>query len=154
LDILDFPGSLQGKSAIRTATATSGKRVKWASTKPTVRDANGINWFEQVWFAGNHSDIGGSYCENESRLSDIALDWMLRWAVAIPNGIKFDPRVLSMWPHPEGTQHDEVASGFVHTRSSAGFTITTSGFKFSVHTVGVGSKASSLFLFEVSKLAA
>lgn len=90
----------------------SFQRVKWASTKPTARDANGINWFEQVWFAGNHSDIGGSYCENESRLSDIALDWMLRWAVAIPNGLKFDPRVLSMWPHPEGPQHDEVASGF------------------------------------------
>src|ERR1035441_400850 len=30
----------------------------------------------------------------------------------------------------------------------------TSGFKFSVHTVGVGPKASLLFLFEVSKLAA
>src|SRR5260221_12931983 len=63
------------------------QRVKWYSTKPTARDANGINWFEQVWFAGNHSDIGGSYCENESRLSDIALDWMLRWAVAIPDGL-------------------------------------------------------------------
>src|ERR1700682_5531125 len=51
-------------------------------------------------------------CETESRLSDIALDWMLRWAVAIPDGLKFDPRVLSIWPHPEGPQHDEVASGF------------------------------------------
>jgi uncharacterized protein (DUF2235 family) len=88
------------------------QRVKWYSTKPTARDANSINWFEQVWFAGNHSDIGGSYCENESRLSDIALDWMLRWAVAIPDGLKIDPRVLSIWPHPEGPQHDEVASGF------------------------------------------
>jgi hypothetical protein len=88
------------------------QRVKWHSTKPTARDANGINWFEQVWFAGNHSDIGGSYCEIESRLSDIALDWMSRWAVAIPDGLKFDPRVLSMWPYPEGPQHDEVASGF------------------------------------------
>jgi hypothetical protein len=47
-----------------------------------------------AWFAGNHSDIGGSYPENQSRLSDIALDWMLRWAVAVPNGLKFDRRVL------------------------------------------------------------
>jgi uncharacterized protein (DUF2235 family) len=27
----------------------------------------------QVWFAGNHSDIGGSYLENEARLSDMTL---------------------------------------------------------------------------------
>jgi hypothetical protein len=33
--------------------------------------------FDQIWFAGNHADIGGSYPENESRLSDIALDWMV-----------------------------------------------------------------------------
>jgi uncharacterized protein (DUF2235 family) len=88
------------------------QRVRWYSSKRTSRDANGINWFEQVWFSGNHSDIGGSYCEIESRLSDIALDWMLRWAVAIPHGLKFDPQVLRMWPHPEGPQHDEVAIGF------------------------------------------
>src|SRR5260370_12008281 len=37
---------------------------------------------------------------------------MLRWAVAIPEGLKFNPLVLSIWPHPEGPQHDEVASGF------------------------------------------
>ena len=35
-----------------------------------------VTRFRQVWFAGNHSDIGGSYPENESRLSDITLDWM------------------------------------------------------------------------------
>jgi hypothetical protein len=28
------------------------------------------------------------------------------------DGIKFDHRVISMWPHPEGPQHDEVASRF------------------------------------------
>jgi Uncharacterized alpha/beta hydrolase domain (DUF2235) len=38
------------------------------------KDVSGIQWFEQVWFTGNHSDVGGSYPENESRLSDIALD--------------------------------------------------------------------------------
>jgi len=31
----------------------------------------------QMWFAGNHSDIGGSYPEAESRLSDNALAWMI-----------------------------------------------------------------------------
>ncbi len=31
----------------------------------------------QVWFAGVHSDVGGSYLQNESGLSDITLRWML-----------------------------------------------------------------------------
>jgi uncharacterized protein (DUF2235 family) len=32
---------------------------------------------KQVWFAGVHSDIGGSYSEAESGLSKITLEWML-----------------------------------------------------------------------------
>jgi len=31
----------------------------------------------EVWFAGVHSDVGGSYKESESQLSQIALRWML-----------------------------------------------------------------------------
>jgi uncharacterized protein (DUF2235 family) len=87
-------------------------RVHWSSVKEAQKDPAGIQWFEQVWLSGNHSDIGGSYEENESRLSDISLDWMARWAAAIPNGLKFDRRVLQVWPYPDGLQHDEVAAGF------------------------------------------
>jgi uncharacterized protein (DUF2235 family) len=35
---------------------------------------------KQVWFAGVHSDIGGSYPEEESGLSKLTLEWMLREA--------------------------------------------------------------------------
>jgi uncharacterized protein (DUF2235 family) len=31
----------------------------------------------EVWFAGVHSDVGGSYAESESQLSKLALRWML-----------------------------------------------------------------------------
>jgi|GEM_PF-238548 len=34
----------------------------------------------QVWFAGVHSDIGGSYGQKESGLSNITLEWILREA--------------------------------------------------------------------------
>jgi uncharacterized protein (DUF2235 family) len=88
------------------------KRVHWSSVKEAQRDPSGIQWFEQVWFSGNHSDIGGSYQENESRLSDISLEWMALWAAAVPHGLKFERRVLQMWPHTDGPQHDEVAVGF------------------------------------------
>ena len=68
-------------------------------------------WFVQRWFAGNHSDIGGSYPENESRLSDISLEWMLDAATLA--GLKYDPSVLQLYPDPTGPQHDETRSSFV-----------------------------------------
>src|SRR6266404_2488794 len=45
---------------------------------------------KQVWFAGVHSDIGGSYPYMESGLSQIGLLWMLCEAVSF--GLKVDPR--------------------------------------------------------------
>ena len=33
---------------------------------------------EQVWFVGAHADVGGGYAQAESRLSDIALAWMMQ----------------------------------------------------------------------------
>lgn len=33
---------------------------------------------KQVWFAGAHSDVGGSYPLNESELAQITLEWMIR----------------------------------------------------------------------------
>lgn len=66
-------------------------------------------WLEQRWFAGNHSDIGGSYPEDESRLSDIALKWMLDAATEV--GLLHDPSVLRPYPDPLGMQHDESTGG-------------------------------------------
>ncbi len=37
---------------------------------------------KQVWFAGVHSDVGGSYPEGQSGLSKITLEWMLREATS------------------------------------------------------------------------
>jgi uncharacterized protein (DUF2235 family) len=33
---------------------------------------------KQVWFVGAHADVGGGYSAQESRLSDIALEWMMK----------------------------------------------------------------------------
>jgi uncharacterized protein (DUF2235 family) len=63
--------------------------------------------FKQVWFAGNHSDIGGSYPENESRLSDISLSWMVQEATHLPEPILIDYSTLQLYPDHVGTQHDE-----------------------------------------------
>jgi hypothetical protein len=78
---------------------------KWRETLPGEPP-----WLRQYWFAGNHSDIGGSYPENESRLSDIALKWMVEQALEVPDAIHVDERVLNLHPDPLGMQHDECRS--------------------------------------------
>lgn len=65
--------------------------------------------FVQMWFAGNHSDIGGSYPEAESRLSDIALDWMLKEARSVPDPLIVDEARIRIFPAWDGVQHDELA---------------------------------------------
>jgi uncharacterized protein (DUF2235 family) len=44
---------------------------------------------QQLWFAGCHSDVGGSFAENENGLPNITLHWMLQ--EAIHAGLRIDP---------------------------------------------------------------
>ena len=81
-------------------------RVKWGAPKDKPERPAGPEWFQQVWFSGCHSDVGGSYLEEESRLSDIPLEWMLEAAVSV--GLKYDPAVLKLYPDALGMQHDET----------------------------------------------
>jgi len=78
----------------------SFQRVPWGGS------GNKETSFAQLWFAGCHSDVGGSYPENESRLSDISLQWMLHAATGA--GLKQDASVLRLYPDSAGPQHDEV----------------------------------------------
>ena len=55
---------------------------------------------EQVWFAGVHSNIGGSY--KDAGLSDIALDWMIR-RVGKHTGLTFDDAYLQDNVKPNAT---------------------------------------------------
>lgn len=97
-------------------------RVEWGSSKNSgpPRPDSYPDWLDQVWFAGIHSDIGGSYAENESRLSDITLEWMVQAAENLPdantpngNGIKIDRRYLQLRPDPRGPQHDAREPGYL-----------------------------------------
>jgi hypothetical protein len=90
-------------------------RVRWSPTaeKQDTRDEHGNLYFEQVWFPGVHADIGGGYEENESRLSDNALGWMLAAASIIPNGLEHDETVLRLHPEPAGPQHNEQKNSWL-----------------------------------------
>jgi hypothetical protein len=100
-------------------------RVPWGGShnKGPQRPDEYPDWLQQVWFAGNHSDIGGSYPENEARLSDISLGWMVHAAKNLPDGttndgfgIKVDERYMTLHPDPLGPQHDEREPGYLRGR--------------------------------------
>ncbi|MES2904275.1 MAG: DUF2235 domain-containing protein [Pseudomonadota bacterium] len=91
-------------------------RVKWGRhgvvrKKEHEQDESLI----QMWFAGNHSDIGGSYPENESRLSDIALHWMIEQVTSkdISHQLAIDRTQLKLYPSAAGQQHCEI-DGFAN----------------------------------------
>jgi uncharacterized protein (DUF2235 family) len=70
----------------------------------------------QVWFPGVHSDIGGGY--PDSRLSDIALGWMIEEARGC--GLAFDDDVFGhhpLDPAPGGTLHNSRTGLYRLTRS-------------------------------------
>jgi uncharacterized protein (DUF2235 family) len=92
-------------------------RLPWGPGKGVERRpeiAGEAKPFVQLWFAGNHSDIGGSYPEAESRLSDIALQWMVDEARSVPDPLIIDDGRLRIFPSAAGVQHDEIA-GMVDT---------------------------------------
>ncbi|OGB21452.1 MAG: hypothetical protein A3I66_18155 [Burkholderiales bacterium RIFCSPLOWO2_02_FULL_57_36] len=87
------------------------KRVPWAnksSARPRVPGEP--EWLQQIWFAGNHSDIGGSYPEDEARLSDVSLQWMVEQAASLPHPVLLDSSKLNLFPSSGGMQHSEVES--------------------------------------------
>lgn len=91
-------------------------RVPWggSGTVTWQKRENEPQQFSQVWFAGNHSDIGGSYPENESRLSDIALKWMADFITqGLPEEgrVLVDDRYLTLYPNSNGLMHDECMVG-------------------------------------------
>ena len=100
-------------------------RVEWGSSKNTgvPRPDSYPDWLDQIWFAGVHSDIGGGYAENESRLSEITLEWMVHAAENLPdantlngNGIKVDRKYLRLYPDARGPQHDAREPGYLGGR--------------------------------------
>jgi uncharacterized protein (DUF2235 family) len=62
---------------------------------------------KQRWFAGVHSDVGGSY--PDAGLSDIALRWMLEEAQAV--GLRLDPAAAPTDPNALGCAHDQAYQG-------------------------------------------
>jgi uncharacterized protein (DUF2235 family) len=88
---------------------------------PEIHDPQVDQNIKQVWFAGVHSDVGGSYLYSECGLSQLALEWML--CEAKPFGLLIDPQkadnVLARTlpsrqvpPNPAGLLHNSLTVGW------------------------------------------
>jgi uncharacterized protein (DUF2235 family) len=74
------PGVLNVRHAISIDERRAFFRQNmWGKIKP--KEGERIQDVKQVWFAGSHSDVGGSYAADKSGLSNIALEWMLAEAM-------------------------------------------------------------------------
>ncbi|MBP1851137.1 DUF2235 domain-containing protein [Rhizobium halophytocola] len=84
-------------------------RVPWGSAAEAAKaSGRSPEWLKQVWFAGCHSDIGGSYPEPESRLSDISLQWMIDELRECVPGIQIRDEIVVTSPDHAGLQHSEI----------------------------------------------
>lgn len=75
--------------------------------EPTIWEHNEITNLQQVWFAGVHSDVGGSYKPDtdNSSLADIPLFWLLKEAKSY--GLVFEDYMHSINLNPLASQHNE-----------------------------------------------
>jgi hypothetical protein len=86
---LPYTATLPGIPIIRHAISIDERRAFFRQNlvhEPAHPNQN----VKQVWFAGVHSDVGGSYPEAESGLSKISLRWMLCEAESA--GLSLDPQ--------------------------------------------------------------
>lgn len=92
----------------------------WFPKEPLNSDDSGPKDLVQVWFPGDHSDVGGGYPEAESGLAKGALKWMI--CEAAEHGLKFDAeRLREMFglgsslyiaPNANGMLHDSMTGIF------------------------------------------
>lgn len=98
-DLVLSPRVEQGRHAM----AVDETREDFSPTPWKLRADNSIR---QVWFAGVHADVGGGYAE--TGLSDIALQWMIEEAVALPGAPALDISQLDLSPKATQDRHDEA----------------------------------------------
>jgi uncharacterized protein (DUF2235 family) len=111
---LPYTATLPGVTVLRHAVSIDERRAFFRQNL-IHESVPEIQNLKQVWFAGVHSDVGGSYAEAESGLSKIALRWMLCEAQAA--GLMLDTQKVAdvlggatpyVPPDPRGPLHKSL----------------------------------------------
>ena len=111
---LPYTAALPDVSVVRHAVSIDERRAFFRQNLVHLAPHTNQD-LKEVWFAGVHSDVGGSYAEHESGLSKIALRWMLCEAQSA--GLRLDPqraidvlggKVPYVPPNPKGILHQSL----------------------------------------------
>ena len=88
-DVTKPKGGPKDATTVNDEEGPSGASLRTSS-------ASEVSEVEEVWFAGCHSDVGGSAVADTVRysLSDISLRWMVKQVILSQCGIKFDATAL------------------------------------------------------------
>lgn len=115
-------------STIRSAAhavAIDEKRWPFRPTLWELSSSHSPADFEECWFPGVHSDVGGGY--PETGLADVTLDWMAQKACA--RGLCLNLNQVSnpaVNPDPLGKQHDSL--GLAYRLATAAFVKVPAAF--------------------------
>ena len=102
--------TLPDVQTIRHAVSIDERRA-FFRTNLVVRDP--ARDIQEVWFAGDHCDVGGGHAEAVSGLSKIPLQWMI--GEALNAGMTFnDARVQEVLGNPPGKYQPPNANGPAH----------------------------------------
>ncbi|PSW16926.1 DUF2235 domain-containing protein [Photobacterium sanctipauli] len=95
-----------GSNVLKARQALALDEVRQDFTPTLWQPKEGID-IEQVWFAGVHCDVGGSYQPDADGtvLSDIPMLWLQQEAEK--TGLSFDPTLRPLNLNPHATQHNE-----------------------------------------------
>lgn len=77
---LPFTAQFPDIPVVRHAVSVDERRAFFRQNLIVPLDTSSGQDLKQLWFPGVHSDVGGSYAEEKSGLSKIALRWMLNEA--------------------------------------------------------------------------
>jgi len=84
--------------------------MRWKYTPRLYRDEGPPvvpgQTFEQTWFTGCHSDVGGSYAD--AALANLTLRWIVEAAAAPAVGLRFLQPASAIVGDPNGLAHDEA----------------------------------------------
>jgi len=109
-----FPNTAKMPQAkmIRHAMALDERRAKFRPNRviPVPEAAQDIR---EIWFSGDHSDVGGGYADDQSALAKKCLTWILREACL--QGLSIDPvkekellKVPELLPGQMEPQHESL----------------------------------------------